>query len=453
MKSLKTILILLLVLPIALTAQNKRKPTKTFIGKIKPFGEERLYVKPGEFKIDFEKKVYDENIYKRNNKYFVIVRDNYGDVIRVRMNNHEINLSKTEYPAEILRAGFTIPDFVYIDKRDAPAADNAKYRSCLHVSGRVYGPYEEFRDIFPNGYICKNKGVYTFMEFDGSFEEILPKHKSKEMLEDMGSNNVSFGTKTFEIVDDREYKRDYIKCKLNNEMVQFETRNQVVYRATHSEHYFILYNDSLMDNTLLIVDDLAYELDGVVKDIEFRFSQDASHWMAFTPNNLMVDGVTVNRTATDVKFMAIKNNGDYAYVVEGEGLGDKLYYGEELYLKGINMMWLAVDDAERFNSIFRNSHGYFYGIDHVVVDRTDKNNKYFYPTLFDGDQVFTVKSKDGKHSFVYCYNWPYVIIDGVRLDFPAVPHYAIFDEEEGCFYWNTVEDLSLYLYKYRARRK
>ena len=104
MRYLKNILILLLLLPLSMTAQIKKKPTKTLIGKVRQVGEENLMVKPGEFKIDFENKIYDENLYKRNNKYFVIVRDDNDDVRYIKMNNHEINLSKSEHPVEIGRA-------------------------------------------------------------------------------------------------------------------------------------------------------------------------------------------------------------------------------------------------------------------------------------------------------------------------------------------------------------
>lgn len=446
MRYIKTILILLLIMPVAMTAQNKRKPTKTLIGKVKQVGEEKLYIKPGEFKIDFENKVYDESLYKRNNKYFVIVRGNNGDVKYIRMNNYEINLTKTEYPVEILRAGLTIPDLVYIDKRNAAVADDAKYRYYLHVAGKVYGPYEGLTDIFPTGYIYKNKDVYTFMNFDGTFEEIMPKHKTKDLYDNISSDQPIFGAVTYEVPVPCNYDKDYIECELNGNPLKFKMRNGAVYQKSHNGHYYLLYNDSLMDNTLMIVDGKCHELDGVVNDVNFKFSQNGTHWMAFMPNNLMVDGVTVCRSAADIKYFAIKNNGEFAYVIEGDGLGDKMYLGDEMFVDGVNMMWLAVDDEERFNYIFRSSCGYFYGYDHDIIDRNEKMRKYYYPPLFDSNQVFTVMSDNGKHTFVYSYDSNYILVDGQRLECPSVPHYAAWDPVEECFMWNAVENLNLYLY-------
>ncbi len=452
MKSLKSLLILLLILPVALTAQNKRKPTKTLVGKVRQIGSEKLYIKPGEFKIDFENKVYDESLYKRNNKYFVIVRGNNGDVKFVKMNNHEINLSKTDYPVEVLRAGLTIPDFVYIEKRDAAVADDVRYKYYLHVSGKVYGPYEGFADIFPTGYICKNKDVYTFMNYEGSFEEVLPKHKPKNLYDNMFDGHPVIGSVNFEVPVETYYDKNYIECDLNGDTMKFKIRNEVVFKKTHNGHYYMIYNDSLMDNSLLIVDGKCHELEGVVKDVDFKFSQNGSHWMASRPYDLMVDGVTVCRSAERIKYFAIKNNGDFAYVVEGEGLGDKMYLGDDVFIEGIKMMWLSIDDEDCFNYIFRTECGYGYGLDKFIINRNEQMQRYYYPSLFDENQVFTVKSDDGKHTFVYSYSLPYILIDGRRVECSSVPHYATWDPVEECFLWNAVEDLNLYLYSIKVKK-
>ena len=450
MRYLKILLILLLIVPVTMTAQIKRRPTKTLIGKVKQVGMDKLYVKPGEFKIDFENKIYDEGMYKRNNKFFVIVRDKDDNVKYIKMNNHEINLSKTEYPVEILRAGLTIPDLVYIDKRNSVAADDAKHKYYLHVSGKVYGPYEGFTDIFPTGYVCKTKDVFTFRNYDGDVEDILPKNKAKELY-DNNNEQPLFGELTFEVPVECDYDKDYVECDMNGKLLRFKMKNGVVYQKTHNGHYFLLYNDSLMDNTLMVVDGKGYELDGAVNDVVFKFSQNGSHWMSFCPHNLMVDGETVCRNAADIKFIAIKNDGEFAYVVEGEGLGDKFYLGDEIFADGINVLWLSVDDQERFNYICRSRRGYFYGIDRIVIERNEQMKRFYYPTLFDNDQVFTVTSSDGRHTFVYSYDRQYILIDGKRMDCTSVPHYAAWDDVDECFKWNTVENLELYLYSFKVR--
>ena len=78
--------------------------------------------------------------------------------------------------------------------------------------------------------------------------------------------------------------------------------------------------------------------------------------------------------------------------------------------------------------------------------------KYYYPPWSDPGQVFTVTSDDGKHTFVYSYDWQYILLDGKRLDCPSVPHYAVWDPVEECFMWNAVENLNLYLYTIQMPR-
>lgn len=429
MKSLKGIFLIAMLLP--MTAMAQMAPTKMLIGKIVKSGDEKLHVRQGEFKVDFNNKIYDDGVGKRVNRYFVIVRNADDNVVFVKMNNHNLKLPSTGYPAEILRAGFTIPDYVFLEKRDPTDVDNGQPKYYLHAADKVYGPNDGFYELFPDGYIYKNSSRYSFV----------------------GYGEQQFGMKSFEILEKAQYDQETITCRLYGDTLEFKPNADVVYYKTYNEHYYMLYKDELMENTLLVVDGKGYELDGTVDSLMFKFSQDGGHWILARPYNIMIDGVTVNRTFDKVKQIAIKNNGEYAFVIEGRHSEDRMFFGDDEFVNGVNMIWLSVDEQEQFNYIFRCRHGYFYGVDNEITCVNDKMGKYFYPDIFDAKQVFTVKSDDGKHSFVYRYDMPFIMIDGVKVDGPSIPHYAQWDEEEGCFLWNTVEELNLYLYKYKVRKK
>ena len=429
MRSVKNILLLFVLLPMLTMAQNI-KIEKTPMGKITQTGTEKLYVKQGEFKPDFDNKVYDDGVYKRINKYFVIVRDADDNVVYVKMNNHKLNLPQA-YPVELLRAGFVKPDFVYIEKRSSTTPDDNGFKYYLHVADKIYGPNDGFYELFPNGYIYKNKDRYSFVGYGDNL----------------------FSMKGFEILDKADFIDDYVSYKWNDTTLKFKPKNDVIYYKTHGGHYYQLYKDDLMENTLMVVDGNGYELDGAVDSLMIKFSQDGSHWIVARPYNIMVDGVTVNRTIEKVKQVAIKNNGEYAFTVEGKLMEDKVYFGDDEFVTGVNMIWLSVDENDCFNYIFRSRHGYFYGVDAEITCINDKMVKYYYPDVFDPKTVFTVKSDDGKHSFVYRYDMPFIMLDGKRVDCPSIPHYAKWDEEDGCFIWNAIEDQNLYMYKIAVRKK
>ena len=149
-----------------------------------------------------------------------------------------------------------------------------------------------------------------------------------------------------------------------------------------------------------------------------------------------------------IKYVDIKNNGQYAYVIQGNGFNDMLYVNDNILVNGVEVKNLTVDEKQRFNYIVRNKKGYFYGIDNEISSFNEKMRDYYYPKLFDSNQEFIVKSLDGKHSLSYSYDRLYVIIDGNRLDCKATPHYAIWNEDEKCFIWNTVQGKTLMIYQY-----
>ena len=433
MKIFKYILCLLVVMPLAMTAQNKKNISKQYVGKIDVVdknGIQNFYVKHGEFKLDFDTKVTDayNYLYTKNYKYFVIVRDSKDNVLCAKMNNYEQSF-KNMSGVKILKAGYTIPDYVYIEKRNIVYKGEVQYRYYLHVGGKQLGPYDEILDMFTDGFIYKLGNEYSYSTYDINYE-----------------NSISYP-----IPSEALYVEKTIKCKLRTSVLEFKPLDNVRYYTTSDGHYYLLYYDNYMNNTLMVVDSVGYELDGVMETVNFKYSQNGKHWIAAYGNNIMVDGINMIPLSDKIKHVAIKNDGGYAYVVEGKNKSDVLYFGEDLVLQGADVKWLAVDADERFNYICRNNRGYFYGIDKKLIAKNDDMKNYYYPALFDSDEKFVVKSNDGKHVMEFSYDTPYIMIDNARIDSQSIPHYAKWNESNSSFMWNAVEGVNLYVYEYKVK--
>ena len=433
MKYIKFILFVLIMLPLAMTAQDNNNLSKKYIGKIDRVEEGVLtsYVKHGEFKLDFDNKVIDvyNNMYVKNNRYYVIVRDHKDNILYAKTNNYELPFQNMN-SVSILKAGYSIQEYVYIEKRNITYTGKTQYRYYLHVEGMVYGPYDEILDMFQDGFIYKLGEKYSYAFYDTKLNTDI----------------------RYQIPTEALYVEKTIRCNLRDTVLEFKPTEHVHYYKTPDQHYYLLYYDNYMENTLIVVDSTGYELDGALESVDFKYSQDGKHWIAAYSNTIMVDGVIKNRLTEKIKLIAIKNNGQYAYVVEGKGMNDKYYVDNELVLQGVNMKWLAIDIHERFNYICRNEKGYFYGVDNELVSKNEDMKNYYYPALFDSDEKFVVKSKDGSHTMEYSYDTPYIMIDNTRLDCPSIPHYAIWDESGSCFVWNAVEGVNLYLYEYKVKK-
>ena len=432
MRYIKYIICALLLVPLTLAAQNKRNLTQKYIGKIDRLNEGVMntYVKHGEFKVDFDNTVTDayNYLYTKNNRYFVIVRDSKDNILYAKTNNYEL-LFKNMGGVDIIKASYVIPEFVYVEKRNMTYSGKPQIKCYLHVAGRVLGPYDEILDMFQDGFIYRLGDNYSYSTYKNDSES--------------GIN--------YQIPTEALYVEKTIRCNLMDTVLEFKPTENVRYYTTSGGHYYLLYYDNYMENTLMVVDSTGYELDGALEAVDLKYSKDGNHWIAAYNNNLMVDGVNVMRLTDKIKHVAIKNNGQYAFVVEGKNMNDKYYIDNNLVLQGIDMKWLAIDAEERFNYICRNAKGYFYGVDNDMVDKNDDIKNYYYPALFDSDEHFVVKSKDGQHVMEYSYDTPYIMIDNMRIDCPSIPHYAKWDESDKCFIWNAVEGVNLYLYKYKVK--
>lgn len=429
MKKLIIFLCLLILSVSMVFAQYDKRLSKAEIGKI----DLGLYaypnVKQGEFVVDFEDLVFDQGKYTLNYRFFVIVRDRNDNPKFVAMNNYVLNFKKIDLPVEILRAGYTPDECVYISKTNTSSMEGDIIKYNLIVGNKNYGPYDGINEVLPKGFVYKNKNVYTYVEYGDEFSSI---------------NNYS-------VLEPSMYEGEFVQCSINDKLLKFIPKEKVKYFKCYDGHYYILYNDKAMNNTLLIVDGVGYELDGVINSLNLKFSHNGEHWIAAGQDYVMVDGVYVTRLSDAIKNADINNNGDYMYIVDGEGFSEKVYLNENVVVDGVEVKSLTVDDDQVFNYIFKNEKGFFYGLDYQARDFNENIKNYYYPTLNDNNKSFVVTSPDGKHRLEYNNESPYIIIDGKKIESVTTPHYMVWNQKEHCFMWNAIENYKLMVYKYQVK--
>ena len=429
MKKLGILLCLLAFSSLTALAQVNENLTKTVIGDLSKIWKTFPNVKPGEFIVDFDQMVFDQSVYSSNYKYLVIVRDDADAPRLIKMNNFVLNFTSEEMPIDLLRAGYTTDDYVYITKKRSLSSDNVTIKYNLRVGQDSYGPYDGIENVLPKGFVYKNKGVYSYVEYDRAMAAI---------------NNYS-------IAEQANYEGEFVQCSIDDKMLKFVPKDNVRYFKCYDGHYYILYNDNAMNNTLLIVDGVGYELDGVIASLNFKFSHHGDHWIAAGSDYVIVDGVYVARISGVIKDANINDKGDYFYIVDGDGYSEKAYLNGEIIADGVEVRSLTVDDDQHFNYIFKNAKGFFYAIDNDVRDYNANVRNYYYPAFNDGNQDFVVVSNDGRHKLEYHNDSPYIDIDGVKIETLMSPHYVVWKEKERCFMWNTLENFKLMVYKYKVK--
>ena len=430
MKKLSLILCLLMLSVATVFAQNDKRLTKAEIGRVNLGLYAYPVVKQGEFVVDFEKLVFDQSSYTLNYRYFVIVRDRNDNPKFIAMNNNNVlNFTKMDLPVEILRVGYTQDECVYISKTKTSNMEGEIIKYNLIVGDKNYGPYDGIYVVLPKGFVYKNKGIYNYVEYDRAMADV---------------NNYS-------IAEQANYEGEFVQCSINDKLLKFVPKEKVKYFKCYDGHYYILYNDKAMNNTLLIVDGVGYELDGVVSNLNFKFSHNGDHWIAAGNDYVMVDGVYVARISGVIKDAIINNKGDYFYIIDGDGYSEKAYLKGEIIADGVEVKSLTVDDDEHFNYIFKNAKGVFYAIDNDVREYNENVKNYYYPALNDAVQDFVVVSDDGKHKLEYHNDSPYIDIDGTMIESLMPPHYVVWKEKDRCFMWNTIENFKLMVYKYNVK--
>lgn len=222
-------------------------------------------------------------------------------------------------------------------------------------------------------------------------------------------------------------------------------------------HFYYLYRDKYMPQSLLVIDGRLIELFGNYTDDNFKlkYSHNGMHWMAVADGRFWVDGEMKSIEGYTISDFLISNSGDYVYKARKNGEEEK---GETLVMNGeiirrqviIGHFTLNAQQRLRFHFL---AGGQWYVYDNGQISSVEKeSNSVLYTDDLIDNLVVDRLSSNGMHKLSYVSGREGVEIDGMRMT-ESVPFQVVYDKNEKSFKWNAIEinsegrtDLVIYTY-------
>lgn len=229
-----------------------------------------------------------------------------------------------------------------------------------------------------------------------------------------------------------------------------------VYYESPDGHYYYLYRDQYMPNTVLVVDDKVVELFGQYDEEHFRlrFSYDGKHWMAVGKECYWVDGEIKSVAGYSISDFVIANNGHYGYKAaktDASERGEFVVVDGQVIRRNAEVCYFGLNAEGRLKFRFVAGGRTLQYENEKISDVSEELVSVYYPDNVLNDKPVTVHSNDGLHQLTYQKGQPWVEIDGLKQGFSA-PCYAIYDERSNMFIWNAIENQNgnteLVIYKY-----
>lgn len=262
----------------------------------------------------------------------------------------------------------------------------------------------------------------------------------------------------------------WLNRKLYNKDLKFEDKNKAdafarlsnddVYFESSEGHYYYLYRDKYMPNSVLVVDNTVVELFDVYNEdkLKFQFSYNGQHWMAVGKECFWVDGTLKSIEGYGISDFLITNDGHYAYCAYEKGnasQGVVVVFDGHIIRRNADVCYFGLTAEGRLKIRFVSNDRYLQYEKEKISDVTNALTSVYYPDE-DGSRTVTVSSSDGAHKLTYVQGEPSVEIDGAHVA-DSEPCYAIFDSKNNAFVWNAIETseakTELVIYKYVVGKK
>lgn len=233
-----------------------------------------------------------------------------------------------------------------------------------------------------------------------------------------------------------------------------------VYHESADGHYYYLYRDEYMPNTVLVIDDAFVELFDQYSDEDFRlkFSLNGSHWMAVGRECFWIDGEIKSVKGYSITDFLITNEGHYGYraaKIGAKSEGEAIVVDGQIIRRNAQVCYFALDTFGKLKFRFLSGDRCLQYENEKVDDVTEMLQSVWYPDGEQNGRVVNVQSENGRHKLSYQKGVPGVEIDGKRMT-ESVPCQAFMDEKNNCFVWNAIEKngekTELVIYKYFLRK-
>ncbi|MCR5658351.1 MAG: hypothetical protein K6G25_03390 [Bacteroidales bacterium] len=435
MKRLVFLLLLLAWLSPIAKAQSQDRLKRERVETLEGF----LSVKEGEFQA--ERDVMPANMAHSMTTYYnyLYVSKNEKSGMSTIYANGKV-LLPYRYVVRPFRMGNTWNDCVFVLKYfENDSYEIAYGMEVVYAYGVQQTVCDSVVSITNDGYVYKLNDEYYYSTYN------------KQMSTGQTAQIVWLEKKTFKESDRPMLSSKSVDCMLSEGDVYYSCVGK------SATHYYYLYRDKYMPNTVLIVDGEPIELFGqyTYEDLKVKFSYNGRHWMAVANDRFWVDGEMKLVEGYSISDFLISNKGDYVYKASKNGEEDK---GETLVQNGdilrrqviVGHFAFTTQQKLRFHFLAA-GHWYVYE-DGQINSVTKESNSVFYPEDLIDNLPIDKFSADGMHKLSYVTGQKGVEIDGVRMT-ESVPFQVFFDKNDKCFRWNAIEvnregktDLVVYTY-------
>ncbi len=370
--------------------------------------------------------------------YLFVARNEKSDMSTIYANGRL--LLPYKYDVRAFRIGSTWKDCVFVLKYFETDSYEIGYgMETVYAYGVQQMICDSVLSVTNDGYVYKLNGEYYYSTYNKSTER---------------------GQTTQIVWPEKRIFKQSDKARLSSNSADCRLSDGDVYYACSGKaalHYYYLYKDQYMPNTVLVVDGEPIELYGVYtyETLRMKFSYNGKHWMAVANDRFWVDGEMKYVEGYSISDFLISNKGDYFYMASKVGEEDK---GETLVLNGdiirrqVIVGHFALDAQQKLRFHFL-AAGQWYAYEDGQINSVMKESN---SVLYTDDLIDNLRidkfSTDGMHKLSYVTGRKGVEIDGVKMT-ESVPFQVVFDKNEKCFKWNAIEttregktDLVVYSY-------
>lgn len=393
-------------------------------------------VKPGEFQMELQKGMFFNDLTDNPWFNFVYTTDNkFTGNCNIMVNNRP-KIVNREVGVRTYRIGPALENCIFVIKNSG--ASNSEMGQGMEVV-MAYGVSNPICDsvmyINDDGFVYLLKDVCYYCSYKGLYDNqsriervVWPQGKKYEP-----------GLKF-----DDPYKTEAL-ARLAPGDVYFESSEG---------HYYYLFRDNYMPNTVLVVDNVPVELFDVYDEasLKFKFSYNGRHWMAVGKECFWVDGDLKSVEGYGITDFVITNDGHYCYTAQDKS-GSKrsvvVVYDGHVIRRNAEICYFGLNSQGVMKIRFASGDRLLQYENDKIIDVTQLMASVYYPES-EKDKTVQVLSNNGKHKLTYRRGVPSVEIDGVKVA-DSEPCYAIYDERNNMFVWNAVEprDMKTELVIYR----
>lgn len=345
-----------------------------------------------------------------------------------------------KYVVRAFRMGSAWKDCIFVVKYyETDSYEIASGMETVYAYGMQQMICDSVISVTNDGYVYKLNGEYYYSTYNKSTE----KGQTSQILWPE--------KKSFKESDRAQLSSKSADCRLLEGDVYYACSGKAAL------HYYYLYQDKYMPNTVLVVDGEPVELFGeyTYETLRMKFSYNGKHWMAVANDRFWVDGEMKYVEGYSISDFLISNKGDYFYMASKVGEEDK---GETLVLNGdiirrqVIVGHIALDAQQKLRFHFLAAGQWYVYEDGQINSVLKESNSVLYTDDLIDNLHIDKFSPDGMHKLSYVTGKKGVEIDGVKMT-ESVPFQVVFDKNEKCFKWNAIEttiegktDLVIYSY-------